>query len=317
VLAVQRALERGALRGLLARVASSAWASACAPSVVRRVVLPAGVRVVCIGGATLGGSGKTPLAIACATELAAAGARVALVGHAYRANPRRARVVTPDDALADVGDEALLAARALAASPAPSASRACVVVAPRRADAIALAARHADVLVLDGVAQTAPRRASLALLAVDPEEPWGHAAALPPCGDLRAPIAALLDACDEIVPVGEREGSAVAASLSPCSRRVGLLCALARPERVLRSLARHGVTPLAVVRAADHGPFAPAALADARALSRSDRLDVWLATPKCALHLRGFDLGAPLEMLDHRFSVGPALLARLLTFVVA
>ena len=41
---------------------------------------------------------------------ARAGARVALVGHAYRATPGRARVVAPDDALHEVGDEALVAA---------------------------------------------------------------------------------------------------------------------------------------------------------------------------------------------------------------
>ena len=38
--------------------------------------------------------------------------------------------------------------------------------------------------------------------------------------------------------------------------RVGLLSALARPDRVVRSLERCGLRVRAVVRAPDHGPFA-------------------------------------------------------------
>ena len=68
-------------------------------SVTRRLPHPSGVSIVSVGGATLGGSGKTPLAIACASALAASGARVALVGHAYRAAPLHARTVSPGDAL--------------------------------------------------------------------------------------------------------------------------------------------------------------------------------------------------------------------------
>ena len=104
------------------------------------------------------------------------------------------------------------------------------------------------------------------------------------------------------------------------TRRVGLLCALARPERVIRFLARRGITPLAVVRAADHGPFPPAVLDRARARARSARLDVWHATSKCALHLpqdADRELGAPLEVLDHTLALDPALVARLRALVAA
>jgi tetraacyldisaccharide 4'-kinase len=297
------------------------------------------VSVVTVGGATLGGSGKTPLAIACAAYLAGAGGRVALVGHAYRAAPGRARVVRPDDAVEDVGDEALLAARALEAAP----GQACVVVAPSRGEAVALASRRADVLVLDGVLQIAPARASLALLAVDAEDPWGGAPRVPPAGYLRAPVGALLDASDRVVAVGDGAGAdarlvsrgAWSLELEPDARgpallwpsgggalhtwealaraRVGLLCALARPERILRALARRGVTVREVVRARDHGPFGDRDLVRARAAGAG--LDLWLATPKCALHVPlhvrnapgtalastlALTLGAPLATLDGR-----------------
>jgi tetraacyldisaccharide 4'-kinase len=295
VLAIAEALERGAYGGRLASALEGLWGQTVGRSVVRRLTWPPHVRVLAVGGATLGGSGKTPLAVACAAALAARGASVALVGHAYRATPGRARVVHGDDSLDEVGDEALLAARALD----PWGVR--VVVAPKRSAAVALAARMADVLVLDGVAQTSPLRASLALLAVDSIEPWGQAIALPPRGDLRAPVSRLLGACDMLVAVGserpvaslsgahhartEIRGAWVGGELVRCEGlrrlRIGLLCALARPDRVVRSLAASGIAVRVVVRAPDHGPFSRGGL---QAIRR-ESVDLWLATPKCALHV--------------------------------
>jgi tetraacyldisaccharide 4'-kinase len=324
VLAIAEALERGAADGRLVRALSGVWERTVGRAVARRIDWPPHVRVVAVGGATLGGSCKTPLAIACAAELAAAGARAALVGHAYRAKPRHARFVASDDPLDQVGDEALVAARALGPRGVP------VVVAPTRAAAIALAAREADVLVLDGIAQTAPVRASLALLAVDAAEPWGRAAALPPRGDLRASPTALLDACDALVPVSDGspalqgigveiwparvesrgawsdEGSLLTWETIRCAR-VGLLLALARPDRLLRSLARRGVYPGAVVRVPDHGPLSRRARS---AMHRAWDVDVWLATAKCAFHAPE-GLASRVAALDHRIELSRALRSRL------
>jgi tetraacyldisaccharide-1-P 4'-kinase len=234
---------------------------------------------------------------------------VALVGHAYRASPGKARVVRADDPLHEVGDEALLAARAL------EAEGACVVVAPRRAEAISLASRLADVLVVDGVLQTAPVRSSLALLAVDAAEPWGRVAKVPPLGHLRAPIDALLAACDRVVRVGDEPGADARVVLRGArangvflgweelaASRPGLLCALARPERVARTLARRGVEPRTLLRARDHGPFGRTA----RALAARAAVDLWLTTPKCALHLPR-RLSAPVAILEHEVVLSPLL----------
>ncbi|HEY8089378.1 MAG TPA: tetraacyldisaccharide 4'-kinase, partial [Polyangiaceae bacterium] len=173
-----RSLEEGRFRGPAARAMSVAWERAAANRVVRPILLPERVPVVCVGGATLGGSGKTPLAVACARELSRRGARTVLVGHAYRARPGCARRVCGDEPVGVVGDEAIVAARAL------EAEGVWVVVAPTRRQALELAARHADVVVLDGVLQTTPRRAWLSWLAVDAEHPWGNARSVPPVGDL-------------------------------------------------------------------------------------------------------------------------------------
>ncbi len=260
-------LERGVIEGRLARALSSAWGRAAARRLVKPLVWRAGARVVAIGGATLGGSGKTPLAMACAQALAAEGARVAIVGHAYRARPRVARVVTVADPVGEVGDEARACARALPNVP--------VVVAPTRQAALDLALSLADVAILDGVHQTT-RRASLALLAVDTRAPWG-AGACPPRGDLRAPRDALLAAADLLVPVeGRSRGAFVEGTLVTWDElrqlRVGLVTALARPDRVTQMLAAHDVCPLVVRSSADHGRPRTTPSAD---------VDLWLTTAKC------------------------------------
>jgi tetraacyldisaccharide-1-P 4'-kinase len=314
--------------GLLERTLDRTVGTVLDRTVVRRLDVPAGVAVVAVGGSTFGGSGKTPVAIACAAELASLGVRTALVGHAHRATPGRARLVTPGDELGEVGDEALLAARALAAVGGR------VVVAPTRAEALAFAARQAEVLVIDGVAQLAGERAALALLAVDAAQPWGGSGALPLRGGLRARRSTLLSACDAVVPVGdaveapgpELDGIEAAAS-SMCARRkmwparvesrgawvdggtlmtweamrslrVGLCVALGRPERILRWLARRHVLPQVVVRARDHGPFGSRARRAVGAGSARG-VDVWLATPKCALHATRAFPGLPLAVLEH------------------
>ena len=325
------------------------WTRTMGRTLLRALPLPSGPRVIAIGGATLGGSGKTPLAIACAEHLAAMGARVTIVGHAYRARPGGARVVSPSDRLEDVGDEALLAARIFAANDgapaaAPGASgcaRPRVVVAPSRAAAMASAARESDVLILDGVAQTAPARVSLALLALDARQPWGRGA-LPPLGDLRATVPALLDACDAVVPIqddadpandpeplhDERirlRGKDVLAARAESrgawdasgvlrtwevlrSVRVGLLTALARPERVIAALARRGIEPHAVLIGRDHGPIAAGA---AIRTGAAKRVDLWLVTPKCALHVERARPALPVATLDYSVVLPPRLCARL------
>jgi tetraacyldisaccharide 4'-kinase len=305
---------------------------------------------VTVGGSTLGGSGKTPLAVACTAELARAGVAVTLVGHAYRASPVRARFVASDDRLEDVGDEALVAARALAGSPG-----ARVVVAPTRAAAIALAETSAGVLVLDGVAQTRPARAALALLAVDARDPWGEAGPARSVERLlrgsmaRAPRATLLAACDALVPLvdpldplapgamsdalaalaglGRPVWSALVASRgawvgqsrltweSLRAMRVGLVTALARPERVLRTLGVRGVAPRVVLSVRDHGPLGSSVRHRADAITNAREVDIWLATAKCALHatrmLSGSATGAPLAVIDHTVTLSSELEARL------
>jgi tetraacyldisaccharide-1-P 4'-kinase len=238
------------------------------------------------------------------------------VAHAYRAHPRRPRVVSVKDDLAEVGDEAIVCARALA-------RLAPVVVAPTRQRALDHAAELADVVVIDGVSQTAPRRADLALLALDDETPWG-AGEVVPRGDLKASKEALLEACDLAVPLGRElivsrgafEAGRLLSWAELCRVRVGLFLALARPDRLIASLARRGIAPSTVVRVPDHGLTREAVRS--RLASRSGEVDLWLASPKCAVHLESADV--PHAALEHTAHPSAALrraLDRLIPTLVA
>ena len=313
-LRVARWLESGSLSVPLTRAIARAHGVIAGRAVARPLRVPVNADasrpfIVTVGGATLGGSGKTRVAIACARELAACGARVALIGHAYRASIRRARVVLVSDTLEDVGDEALLCARALA-----GVANACVIVGPSRQAAVDHAASLApvvDALVIDGPLQLAPVRSSLALLALDAKSPWG-AGALPPAGDLRAPRAALLAAADQVIEVDATPGGARLdgrpvrlVDLAPpgSGLRIGLFTALARPERLESALLGVGLVPEVVVRAPDHGPITSSV---ERRLERAG-VDLWLATGKCALHLEGLEGGLRVAILDGRLTLPPAV----------
>lgn len=332
-----RALEQGTFADPGSRLVARVHASLAARAVARPLVVPARnapLIVVTVGGATLGGSGKTRVALACVRELARLGADVVLVGHAYRASPGRPRVVSAADALREVGDEALASARALARTPG-----ARVVVGPDRQGALDYAASlspRVDAVVIDGPLQLTPVRSSLSLLAVDAAVPWG-AGHVAPAGDLRAPRSALLAHADLVVPVdaapravflegaygaygaggaggadgadgargagGAREVTLAALASSLAHERVGLFTALARPERLVRALADAGVRPHQVVHSPDHGPSSPRL----RRLLVDLPVDRWLATAKCATHLEAVDLRGRLAILDGSVVLPPAV----------
>jgi len=276
-LAIQRTLERGALPSSpVASALARAWGDLARPA---RPLVARGP-VLCVGGATLGGSGRTPLAIACARELERAGHRVAIVGHAYRAKPPRcARRVHADDDVRVVGDEAIECAREGLA----------VFVARDKQLAIDQASLHADVVVLDGTAQLAPNRATLALLAVNASRPWGSGAC-PPLGDLRATRDALLAATDRVVEIGDAS-SLLLDWPELRTLRLGLATAIARPDRIAAFLASRTLEPRRVFVASDHG---------ALEIPHDPAIDLWLTTAKDAPRIATHE---PVAVIDYHLNL--------------
>ena len=237
--------------------------------------------IVTVGGATLGGSHKTPLVRALAKALCARGVRVAVAAHGYRASldsddaaaaggGGEARYVNAHEHLSVVGDDALYLARAL-----PEHT---VVIGHSRAAAVAFAARAADVILVDGCLALSPRTADVRVLTLDAREPWG-------AGDRIASPAALQAAATHTVHVDELATTGTLALATRLqTQRVGVLTTIARPGRFLRTLAAHGVHPVVHARFGDHGPIRARDARSLAALGAEHGVGAWVTTEKCILH---------------------------------
>lgn len=282
-------LEDGRFQGKFARLLARYWEKFSRP--VRPLALPEGAVVIGIGGATLGGGGKTPVVKQLARELHARGRSVAVVASSYGARPPSAVRVLRHHHVDRVGDEALELCRSLPDVP--------VYVGQSREKAIRLAARAGKVVLVDSLLQTAPERLSFSVLVVDGELPWGSGAC-PPAGDLRARRDRLLRATDALLVEGSLQAvedvalpprrwafqrSPVAVELpdgqvAPLSaldgKRLGLLTTVARPARVREKLLAHGIHVSEWRAGADHAPFK-----QRRTLAERPEVDLWLSTAKC------------------------------------
>ncbi|HET7805673.1 MAG TPA: tetraacyldisaccharide 4'-kinase [Pseudolabrys sp.] len=171
----------------------------------------AGLPVLCVGNFTLGGAGKTPAVIMLAKMLAENGGRPFCLSRGYGGTETGPRLVDGrSDSAAQVGDEALLLARA-----APT------VVARDRVDGAEFArTQGASVIILDDGLQNPSLAKDFTLAVIDARRGIGNARVFP-AGPLRAPLDAQLARTDAMLVVGEGNAAdGVAAQLRAQSRPV-------------------------------------------------------------------------------------------------
>ena len=153
----------------------------------------ASVPVICIGNFTLGGTGKTPAAIAVAELLKREGRKPALLTRGYGGSAGGPVVADPQrHTAADVGDEALLLAQAATT----------IVSRDRIAGAQAAEAQGADVVVMDDGLQNPSLAKDLTIAVVDARRGIGNGNIFP-AGPLRAPFDAQMECCNAILVVGD------------------------------------------------------------------------------------------------------------------
>jgi tetraacyldisaccharide 4'-kinase len=165
----------------------------------RRMARPgrrARVPVICIGNLTLGGSGKTPAAIAVARMLQTAGERPAFLTRGYGGRLAGPIAVCETHTAADVGDEPLLLARV-----APT-----IVARDRVAGAGAMSA-DTTVIVMDDGFQNPALEKDIAVVIIDGRRGIGNGRVFP-AGPLRAPLAAQLARGQALLVVGDAGVSA-------------------------------------------------------------------------------------------------------------
>jgi len=157
----------------------------------------AGIPIICVGNFTLGGTGKTPTALTLIALLRDLGTTPFVLTRGYGgATEGPHRVDADEDSAAQVGDEALLLARA-----APT-----VVARDRVLGAAFAKAMGASVVVMDDGLQNPSLAKTLTIAVVDGRRGIGNGEVFP-AGPLRAPLAAQMARCDALLVVGDGEGA--------------------------------------------------------------------------------------------------------------
>ncbi len=231
----------------------------------RRMGSPArtrlGIPVVCIGNPTVGGAGKTPVAIAVAQLLADNGLRPVFLTRGYRGRLAGPVEVTERHNAADVGDEPLLLARHFP-----------TVVAKDRAAGGRLAATLGNAVVMDDGFQNPGLAKDYSVLVIDAAVGLGNGR-VTPAGPMRAPLAAQLPYADAVLVTeiagDEAEHAALPpialplhhAALRPTAPRslagvdVLAFAGIGRPEKFFRSLESLGAAVRVRYAFADHAVY--------------------------------------------------------------
>ena len=162
-----------------------------------RVRKAVAVPVICVGNFTVGGSGKTPTALALANAAIARGLKPGFLSRGYGGGVHHATVVDlAKDTARLVGDEPMLLA-----------AKATTVVSPDRAEgADLLLDQGVDLIIMDDGFQSARLVFDQALLVVDARRGVGNGCVFP-AGPVRAPVIDQVRHADALIVVGEGDGA--------------------------------------------------------------------------------------------------------------
>jgi tetraacyldisaccharide 4'-kinase len=158
------------------------------------------IPVICVGAATVGGAGKTPLTAALARRLRQQGRKVHIITRGYGGNEKGPLRIEPGRHLAkDVGDETLILLQS-----APT-----WVARDRIAGAVAAAQDGAEMVLLDDGLQNSRIAKDLSILTIDGISGFGNRWQLP-AGPLREPVSKAAQRCQLAVIIGPDETGAAA-----------------------------------------------------------------------------------------------------------
>lgn len=218
-----------------------------------------GIPVICVGNATLGGTGKTPVVSYLLQSLRRLKIEAHGLTRGYGGQEKGPIPVHQNHTAKDVGDEPLLLAR-----------HAPVWVAAGRDDGARAARSHgADVIVMDDGHQNPQLEKTLSLLVVDAEVGFGNGCIFP-AGPLRENLKACLSRADAVIlmkPAPDYEIDetlraqlkgqiVIPAYLAPKAKpprgKLYAFAGIGRPNKFFDSLRRHGGEIVEEVPFADH-----------------------------------------------------------------
>jgi tetraacyldisaccharide 4'-kinase len=252
------------------------------------------VPILCVGNFTVGGAGKTPVAIALAEEARRMRLSPGFLSRGFGGSFPAPHVVDAHhDSARHVGDEPLLLAE-----HAP-----VVVTRDRAAGARLLTSRGCDLIIMDDGFQSARIHMDYSLLVVDGRRGVGNGHVIPG-GPVRAPLIHQLrfaqavlkvgegDAANAIIRMASRAGRAVYEAHSRirhpeqfAGRRFLAFAGIGDPEKFFRSVAQADGKVEMKRSFPDHHFFAEDDLADLIAVAKEKGLEL-VTTAKDAVRLR-------------------------------
>ena len=262
------------LRTLLTPI-SWIYAHATAKRIKTTVPFDPRIPVICVGNASIGGTGKTPIAAYLLESLSRMGMRAVILSRGYGGTEKGPVVVGQKHTAADVGDEPLLLSRS---GP--------VWVAIARDDGAKAAASHgAQVIIMDDGHQNPLVKKTLSLLVVDAETGFGNDHVIP-AGPLREPSGVALARADAVIlmkPTPDYKTDAdllarfkgkpvISASLvskiKPPAGKLYAFAGIGRPNKFFEALKRDGGNLVEGLGYADHHAYKDTDMMDLIELSR-------------------------------------------------
>lgn len=250
--------------------------------------------VLCVGNLTVGGAGKTPVAIALAGAATRTGLKPGILSRGHGGGFSEPHLVDPHhDSAKHVGDEPLLLAE-----------HAPVAVTPNRAaGARLLTGAGCDFLIMDDGFQSARIHMDFALLVIDARRGIGNGHVIPG-GPMRAPLLDQVRLADAVLKMGEgsaadtvirgaaRAGKPVFEALAKprrpadfAGKRLLAFAGIGNPDKFYASLAEAGGMVKITRSFADHHFYSDDELVDLAASARSAELEI-VTTAKDAARLR-------------------------------
>ena len=221
-----------------------------------------GIPVICVGNATMGGTGKTPIVIYLLQSLRRMQLNAVGLTRGYGGQEKGPIPVHERHSARDVGDEPLLLAR-----------HGPVWVSEGRDDGARAARSHgAQIIVMDDGHQNPQLAKTLSFLVVDAEVGFGNGCVFP-SGPLREPLSDALSRSDAIIlmkPTPEYEidphladqlkgrviiPAYLAPSKKPPRGKLYAFAGIGRPNKFFDALRREGGDIVEEVPFADHHPY--------------------------------------------------------------
>ncbi len=232
-------------------------------------------KVICLGNITVGGAGKTPLAIALGKALLKRGSKIAFISRGYKGALSSATPVRVDaykHTFKEVGDEPLLLAQV-----APTYICRNRYLAARMAEE-----DGADIIIMDDGLQNNTLVKDINILVCDGNYGLGNGFILP-AGPLREPVSFVSQRIDYVFCYDKKfqftdkktfQGKTEVVTKGLQGKRFIALCGIATPEKFLTSLRQSGAVVVAKFIFPDHHPFSEVEIASVLAAAREHKAQI-------------------------------------------